>query len=198
MKRKMFVYALVLFVACTACAQQRANDPSDFNIVDHGTWIEITGYRGASTTVVIPERINGKPVTDIGEEAFFGGIDDDNGKPLGTITSITIPNSVTTIGRVAFAGNQLTSVTIPNSVTSIGKYAFAFNQLSSVTIGNSVNAIEQGTFLLNQLSNVTIPNSVAYIDDYAFDENPLTSATMSRRTLIDDGFPYTTRIIYRD
>jgi predicted small secreted protein len=55
-----------------------------------------------------------------------------------TLVSITIPNSVTTIGRVAFYNNQLTSVTIPNSVTTIGVGAFYENQLTSVTIGANV------------------------------------------------------------
>ncbi|WP_242403069.1 leucine-rich repeat protein, partial [Prevotella scopos] len=42
-----------------------------------------------------------------------------------SLTSVTIPNSVTTIGDNAFIGcSSLTSVTIPNSVTRIGSEAF--------------------------------------------------------------------------
>ena len=66
----------------------------------------------------------------------------------GSLTSVTIPNSVTSIGNSAFVGcESLTSVTIPNSVTSIGEYAFfGCDSLTSVTIGSSVNSIEYEAF----------------------------------------------------
>ena len=64
------------------------------------------------------------------------------------ITSVVIPNSVTTIEDFAFRGcSSLTSVTIPDSVTSIGGMAFGgCTGLTSVTIGNSVTSIESDTF----------------------------------------------------
>ena len=65
------------------------------------------------------------------------------------MTSVTIPNSVTSIGANAFYNcSDLTSVTIPNSVTSIGEWAFAdCSGLTSVTIPNSVTSIGGGAFL---------------------------------------------------
>ena len=62
--------------------------------------------------------------------------------------SITIPDSVTTIGEWAFSGcKSLTSVTIPDSVTRIGKGAFFnCNSLTSVTIGKSVSEIVNEAF----------------------------------------------------
>ncbi|WP_117590435.1 leucine-rich repeat domain-containing protein, partial [Flavobacterium psychrophilum] len=64
------------------------------------------------------------------------------------LTSVTIPNSVTTIGDESFARcSGLTSVTIPNSVTTIGDEAFAdCSGLTSVTIPNSVTAIGEDAF----------------------------------------------------
>ena len=94
------------------------------------------------------------------------------------LTSVEIPNSVTTIGEGAFALNQLTSVTIPNSVTTIGNAAFGGNQLTSVTIPDSVTTIGDEAFLGNQLTSVTLPNSVTTIGGGAFADNQLTSVTI--------------------
>ena len=64
------------------------------------------------------------------------------------MTSVTIPNSVTSIGEGAFEHcTGLTSVTIPNSVTSIGYRAFRnCGSLTSVTIPNSVTEIDEEAF----------------------------------------------------
>ena len=86
-------------------------------------------------------------------------------------TSVTIPNSVTSIGEGAFYGcSGLTSVTIPNSVTSIGPYAFGWCRgLTSVTIPNSVTSIGGNAFSdCVNLTSVTIPNSVTSIGRGAF------------------------------
>ena len=87
------------------------------------------------------------------------------------LTSITIPNSVTSIGEGAFSGcTGLTSITIPNSVTSIGEGAFSgCSGLTSITIPNGVTSISEGAFAFcSSLTSVEIPNSVTSISDGAF------------------------------
>jgi len=90
----------------------------------------ITGYDIAGgLDVVIPSPIGGFAVEHIGIDAFLGKY----------LTSVIIPDSVTSIGSCAFRKNLLTSVSIGNSVTSISYEVFAYNALSSVTIGADVD-----------------------------------------------------------
>lgn len=88
-----------------------------------------------------------------------------------SITSVTIPNGVKSIGNGAFNGcGNLSSVIIQEGVTSISTCAFqSCKKLSSVTIPKGVTSI--GTFAFsgcNVLANITIPNTVISIGTYAF------------------------------
>ena len=89
---------------------------------------------------------------------------------LRSFSSITIPNSVTSIEKSAFSGCSFSSITIPNSVTSIGDGAFDFcRSLSFVTIPNSVTSIGKYAFrYCSSLTSIAIPNSVTSIGDGAF------------------------------
>ena len=85
-----------------------------------------------------------------------------------------------------FSGcTSLTSVTIPNSVTSIGYHAFrGCSSLTSVSIGNSVTSIDDFAFEnCTSLTSITIPDSVTSIDSYAFCNcTSLTSVTVNALT----------------
>lgn len=124
-------------------------------------------------TLNIPKyvKVNGQltKITSIGDKAFY----------YNDLTpSVNIPNSVTSIGKLAFAGNQLTSVTIPNNVTNIGDTAFGDNQLTSVTLPNNITNIGKWVFEYNKLTSVNIPNSVTSVGDSAFQHNKLTSVNI--------------------
>lgn len=98
------------------------------------------------------------------------------------ITSINIPNNITSIGEWAFSNcSSLTSITIPNSVTEIGGDAF-YNciRLTSINIPDGVRSIEEYAFAgCNKLTSITIPNSVESINDFAFEDcTGLTSITI--------------------
>ena len=119
-------------------------------------------YKG---DIVIPEAITyeGKEytVTAIGESAFSQR----------NITSITFPNSITSVGRAAFAYcNALDSVVLPEKVTVINDMAFASCEgLRRVVIPEGVTLIDNTAFnSCYSLDSLIIPNSVTRIEDWAF------------------------------
>ncbi len=71
---------------------------------------KITGYTGNDKDVVIPSEIDGCKVTDIGARAFFGS---------GNFESVTIPDSVTHIGKEAFWDSNLQSATFLGNIAKI-------------------------------------------------------------------------------
>ena len=121
----------------------------------------ITGYVGTDTVVVIPSKINGITVETIGHTAFR----------YSSVTSVTIPDSVTFISDSAFAYCfNLTNISIPNSVTSIGFSAFGgCTKLESITLPSSLSTISKALFSgCSQLTTIHIPVSVTLIEDDAF------------------------------
>jgi hypothetical protein len=147
-----------------------------------GTNAIVTGFDSPPITwnLVIPSTITNLGttynVTSIRYGAFgssaFGS---------SSLTSITIPNSVTSIGDGAFSSSSLTSITIPNSVTSIGLSIF-YNcrQLRSITLPEFITTIYSDTFYnCYSLQSITIPNSVTRINTNAFQNcTSLTSITL--------------------
>ena len=110
-----------------------------------------------------------------------------------SLTSITIPNSVTSIGNSTFEGcSSLTSITIPNSVTSIGNSAFnGCSHLTSIDIPNSVTSIGSSAFYRCKfLSSITIPNGVTSIGKDAFAETPWYDN-------LPDGLVYFGKVLYK-
>lgn len=87
------------------------------------------------------------------------------------LTSITLPETVTSIGRSTFDGcSALTAINIPNSVTSIGQYAFSgCSALTSIKIPNAVTKIDEYTFNgCSKLASITLSDALTSIGQYAF------------------------------
>jgi hypothetical protein len=139
--------------------------------------LTITGYSGIGGDVTIPEEIAQIPVTAIGTAT--GTRTEPTVLSFKQLTSVNIPDSVSSIGSYAFANNQLTSVTIPNQVTAIANSTFAYNQLIGIIIPENVTVIGSYAFANNQLNSVTIPQKVDSIGASAFANNQLTSVTLS-------------------
>ena len=144
--------------------------------VSGNTIAGLTDYGKSLTVLNIPSVIDGKSVTSIGNDAFYG---------CSALTSITIPDSVTSIGNQAFIYCKgLSSVTIGNSVTSIGGGAFLdCSGLTNITIPDGVTSIGDNSFYgCSALTSIAIPDSVTSIGGGAFSGcSGLTSITIPNR-----------------
>ncbi len=104
-----------------------------------GDGYAISKYIGSGTELVLPDSYNGMPIREIGSRAFW---------QCETLTSIIVPDGITSIGDYAFSGcNHLASITLPDSVISIGNNAFSrCGDLESFSIPNNVTSIGDYTF----------------------------------------------------
>ena len=121
----------------------------------------ITGYSGSYTDIKIPAKIGGIKVTAIGAYAFSRN----------NITSVIIPEGVTSIGNYAFRNcSLLKSVKLPQTISSIGSYAFYWcGSLESINIPDAVTAINNYTFYYcYNLKNFKFPANLKSIGGNAF------------------------------
>lgn len=163
-------------------------------IIDDG----ITEYNGTDRMNQLEEVTIGKDLITIGDRAFENSYDYreftvtfDEGSQLKSIgdrafsytglTTITLPDSVETIGDNAFSNcDKLTSVNIPDNVTTIGNGAFQNTAITSVAIPGSVKTIGQYAFEnCTSLATLELGNGIQTIDVWAFrDCTSLTSVSI--------------------
>jgi len=163
--RNLILPALILALAFqTALGEQDGSWTFTVSGDDSATITRST----ATGAVTIPSVLGGYAVTFLGSGNTYDSIFGLGGN---SVTSITIPNSVTLIRDWAFGlCLRLTSITIPNSVTSIGNFAFeSCDGLTTLTIGSGVTNIGDYAFRsCTGLTTLTIPNSVTSIGNFAF------------------------------
>ena len=135
----------------------------EYTLNKDGESYSVTGIGVATDTdIVISSVYNGKPITDIGDSAFYR---------CRSLTSVVIGDSVKTIGYRAFSScDSLESVVIGDGVETIGSSAFDFcDSLTSVVIPSSVKKIGGSAFYdCDSLTSVVIGNSVTTICSSAF------------------------------
>ena len=156
----------------------------------------ITDFLGpvASTStgsydITIPEKLDDHPVTGLGESSFSGTYSPDHPKNntllsfCNQIQSVTIPESVTSIGKSAFEDcSNLDSLTIKGVATSIGAVAFSTcTSLTSLSLVGSFQTIGEHAFAsCNSLTSLSLTCDVQKIGDYAFVTcNSLTSLSLT-------------------
>jgi uncharacterized repeat protein (TIGR02543 family) len=143
------------------------NKPSDYEYTITDGKVTITKYTGSEASVTVPDTIEGYPVTVLeaasdSSKGVFSEL---------SVTSLTLPGSLLTIGDYAFYGcTKLSSLSIPDSVTAIGKEVFEdCSTLAFITIPNSVIAIGLRSFSgCSGLTSITLSNQLESIGYYEF------------------------------
>ena len=122
--------------------------------------VSIIGFDVNKTTAEIPEKINGKVVSEIGRNAFYGAE---------KLVSIKIPDTVTYIGETAFYECfKLQSIVLPANLKEIDSRAFYEAGLKNVTFNSKLEIIGDYAFAYNSLEKITVPDNVKSIKERAF------------------------------
>ena len=136
-------------------------DQTSYSVIGIGTCTD--------TEIVIPSEYEGLPVVAI---SFYNDPNDPNfsttdAEQMGKVTSVIIPDGVTSIGSYAFFYNfsNLTNITLPGSITSIGSGAFAgCSSLTSITIPDGVTSIGWYAFVsCSSLTNIALPDNITSV-----------------------------------
>ncbi len=139
-----------------------ASSGLQFEMNTDGSSYSVTGIGNCKDkNVIIPSFFGGKPVTEIGKAAFAET----------TITGITVPKSVATIGEDAFSKSKnLQTINFNSGLAVIGEHAFfGCASLTNLTLPMTVHTIGSGAFnRCSALKSVTLSENLRCINDYLF------------------------------
>ena len=151
---------------CTTCnyVKTAKNKVDGYTYADVTGGVQIIAYDGGQTNLNVPSILGGKTVVSIGDYAFAKYANKT------TFTSITLPSTVTSIGKGAFDGcTALSSVNIPSGVKRIeAETFFGCVELKNITIPYGVNFIGESAFQGCGIYSIVIPCSVKAIRGSAF------------------------------
>ena len=204
----MLPLSAVTAFAASASSHPTPTSPDDLVASDGTYWyaykenaddtatITITDFLGpvnstktpAPYTITVPTELDGRKVTGLGESSFSGIYSSDHPKNYNLrsfcnqIQSVTIPESVTSIGKSAFEHcSKLDSLTINGVATSmIGAYAFnGCTSLTSLSLVGSFQTIGDYAFAYCGMTSLTINANITSIGEFAFSSCSLTSLSLT-------------------
>lgn len=160
----------------TAFAMAEPAPASDFDYTSDNVGVTVTGYKGGEVVLVIPETIDGLPVIAIGEGAFEG---------KGSLKALSIPDSVTVIGKGALKGCQaMTTLRTPVVTCTAAPYfgalfgaethetnaSFVPRSLATliITDGQGMETVPDCCFYDCPMEAIFLPRSVTALGAFSF------------------------------
>lgn len=140
---------------------EQVNPASDFAYTAADGEVTITDYIGTSEHVLIPDAIDGLPVTALADKAFYEK----------HVTTVVVPDSVTEIGDLCFSGdNYLVSLTLPDELAELSYAALeSCFRLMDFDLPQSLEKIYSSVFEFNYyLTHLTLPSSLTEIEQLNF------------------------------
>lgn len=156
----LIIFSVVLSVPAQALSDNVFGDFRYF--VNSDNTVTIEEYTGNSAELTLPEKIDGKSVKVIGDNAFYGNLG---------INKIVIPEGVTVLGESAFANcSELREVVLPETVNKIDDAAFfSCTKLYEISLPDNISFIGDGAFYFcESLENVEFPENLASTGEYVF------------------------------
>ncbi len=163
------------FEECRNLVKTNVSDLAAYCSVEFENHVNSFYYSGVYATTTPYLYVDGSPITDlvipdgvkeIGNHTFYS---------YKGLTSLTISDTVETIGISAFETTLLTQVDIPASVKTISARAFAYTtELKSITLHNGLQKIDRYAFELSGITAIEFPDSLTDIGEYAFRRSALT------------------------
>ncbi len=142
-------FLIIIFVFTNLCYASHTLTSDDVSF-ENGT---IKEYLSKFTDIIIPNKINGEAVKAIGPNAF---------RRKG-IATVTLPNSLTVIGRWAFDSCNLETIIIPEGVKKIERFAFYDNNITDLTLPTTITKLELWAFQRNNIQTINGKPSGGFI-----------------------------------
>ncbi len=178
MKRFKNYLLILLAVAVTLASMpvymvnaETTEDGFFYSLSEDETEITITGYTGTASEITVPSKINNIPVTAIGSLAFANNTD---------ITSVKLPDTVTSIGDCAFQlCTKLSEITLGSGLKIIEPWAFRETAFSEISFPEGLEMIDAYAFYDSAVESVQLPASLKYLGSGVFGACPVMSVSVS-------------------
>lgn len=172
--------ALTMAIGFATTATAATSGDFSYEIQGDGT-AQITGYNGAGGAITIPASVDGVPVTSVGSYIVISLEDTNSALNNTSVTSVTFPDSVTSIGYRAFyycAG--ITSVNFGSGLKEVGEQAFRRAPITSLDFPSGLTTIGGGAFDGFKGTTIVLPDSVTTLGTGAFSGTTVESVTLSK------------------